>query len=334
MRDFYNFEVGDIFIYAGGSSLASAPESTVGWLTRIEVTDITLFSDSVRVEYSNATKSSTGILNPTTENSYSENNTMTVIYNNRSLQGLIPGMISYVIDTVNLLPGNSFFLITNPLRQGYEVIETEHNDRQGISVGGFTADFENYDFSPETDQVEIAYPPGIESHAKFLTCEEIEEFENFLLNDSIIISNDSYNEQCNTYTEYTEGLGITCFYDDCNFPFFTYQNQTFMIGYKKGEEEYGNLFTIGEVLDTRELLTEAEVQLFPNPAISSITISIPDRYTNSFNVSITNISGKRVLDRTGITNNSSIDIGKLSPGIYILMGTNDKFTFTQKLVVE
>ena len=328
IREFYDFEIGDVFVFAGGSY---SSQVTYAWLSRLEITEIMQFSDSIRITYSSASKHTTWMFSPTTNNYYSENNVRTIHYNNHSLQGLIPGMVSYELDTINMLPGGTYSEDTGPYSHSYPVMETEYNGRKGFSIGGYTTDFGDYSYAPQVNYVSIAYPPGDFIRIRILNCDGINGFSNYLLSDSLTIRIGGFSDYCDSYSEYVEGLGATCFYSDCG---GLVTNQTFMIGYKKGEEEYGNLFTIGEVLDTRELLTEAEVQLFPNPAMSNITVSIPERYPDSFNVSITDISGKRVLNKNVITSNSSIDISKLSPGTYILMGTNDQFTFTQKLVVK
>lgn len=329
MREFYDFEIGDVFVYGGGSGWSG---ESYTWLSRVDITDVLVYPDSVKITYNTTTKTTTWSPDPyptSTITSQSENNIQTVPFKNHSLQGIIPGMVSYGIDSIKMFLADTQPEETAPYLNSHFAVETEHNNRQGLSVGGVTANFETYSYMPELEYIETAYPSGVFKPAARIQCEQEDGYTNYLLDDSLI-SPYGHMGYCASQVEYTEGLGATCFYNNCGLAY----NQAIMIGYQKGEETYGYVFTPGEILDAREVLTESEVKVYPNPAKTHIAISIPDQYSGTFDISLTDMTGKRVLNQTGLNSNSAIDIQKLPAGAYILIGTNDKFTFTRKVVVE
>ena len=325
MREFYNFEVGDAFLYTGSTY---SSQSSSSWLYRVDITGVLLFADSVKIFY-NTTGKSTG-WNPypsSTSTFSSQNNILTVPFKNHSLQGIIPGMLSYQIDSIKMFAADTDIEPTSPYSSSYFAIATEHNGRRGISIGGFTADFESS--VSYLDYIGIAFPAGEDATGSSIICGQDNGYTNYLLNDSLT-NNLSDVGSGEVFSEYVEGLGATCFYQE----FGLVNNLTFMIGYQKGEEEYGNLISIGEILDAREILTEAQVQVFPNPASTQITVSIPHKYCGTFDVSLTDMSGRRVFNQNGLNSNGSIDIQKLASGTYIMFGTNEEFTFNRKVVVD
>lgn len=107
-----------------------------------------------------------------------------------------------------------------------------------------------------------------------------------------------------------------------------------MIGYQKDGGAYGNILSIGEILNNREILTEAEVNVYPNPTKTHITISIPDQYSGGFDITIWDITGRKVLMQSDFNSNETLDAGKLESGTYLLSGSNESFTFSRKIVVE
>lgn len=327
IREFYNFEVGDAFLYAGS---ASASQSSTAWILRVDITDVLRLADLIKITYTTTGKATTWDPNPSSTSSvHSENNVQTVIFNNHSLQGIIPGMVSYGIDSIQMLSASVNIAMTSPYYNSYFAIATQHNGRRGLSIGGFTAGFELYSHIPGFEYVDVVEPVGYAARASRIICEQEDGYTNYLLNDSLV-SNSQLLESGELFIEYAEGLGATCFYQE----FGLVNNHTYMIGYQKGEEVHGNLFSFEEILDTHEILTETQVQVFPNPASTHITISVPDKYSGTFDVSLTDMTGRRVFNQNGLNSNGSVDIHNLPSGTYILFGTNEAFTFTRKVVVE
>lgn len=328
MREFYDFEIGDVFVYGGGSGWSG---ESYAWLSRVDITDVLVYPDSVKITYNTTTKTTTWSPDPyptSTITSQSENNIQTVPFKNHSLQGIIPGMVSYGIDSIKMFLADTQPEETAPYLNSHFAVETEHNNRQGLSVGGVTANFETYSYMPELEYIETVYPSGVFKPAARIQCEQEDGYTNYLLDDSLI-SPYGHMGYCASQVEYTEGLGATCFYNNCGLAY----NQAIMIGYQKGEDTFGSIFTPGEILDARQILPEGDIKIFPNPATTRITVSIPDHCTGTFNVSLNDMTGRRVLNKTGLNSNSAIDIQKLTAGTYILVGTNDKVRFTKKVVV-
>ena len=327
MREFYNFEVGDVFMYASSSYSSQVSYASLG---RVDITAVELFTDSVKITYNITGRGTTWDPYPSSSSSaYSEGNVQTIPFKNHSLQGILPGMITYEIDSTQMLSGYTTIEPTDPYYHSYFAIETEHNSRRGLSIGGFTANFDWNGYIPEIEEVNILNAVRDAVKAKSLICEQDDGYTNYLLNDSIN-TNSNYIGSGEVFLEYTEGLGATCFYQE----FGLINNLTFMIGYQKGEETFCNIFSTSQILNTREILTEAEVQVFPNPAKTQITISIPDQYTGTFDISLTDMTGRQIFKQTDFNSNSSIDIHKLPSGSYILFGANEEVAFTLKVVVE
>ncbi len=59
------------------------------------------------------------------------------------------------------------------------------------------------------------------------------------------------------------------------------------------------------------------VALFPNPANGILNISIKDHYKEKI-VEISDLNGRRLISKTFIKNNASLNIGTLTPGLYII----------------
>lgn len=326
MREFYSFEVGDVFMYA--SSSYSSQISYSG-LSRVDITAVETFSDSVKITYNTSGIGTTWDPYPSsTSSSYTEGNVQTIAFKNHSLQGLIPGMLTYEIDSTKMFLQNTSIEPTSPYYNSYFAIETEHNSRRGISIGGFTAHFNSFPYIPGLE-IYMVNAVGDAVKARSLACDQQAGYTNYLLNDSLS-SNSNYIGSGEVFLEYTEGLGATCFYQELGLV----NNLTVMIGYQKGEETYGNIYASSEILDTRKILTEADVQVYPNPAKTQITISIPDQYSGTFDISLTDMAGRLVLKQNGFNNNGSIDMHNLSAGSYLLFGTNSEVAFTRKVIVE
>src|SRR5690606_8351716 len=92
--------------------------------------------------------------------SYSEGHVQTIAFNNHSLQGIIPGMATYEIDSTKMFFANTTIEPTYPYFNSYFAVETEHNSRRGLSIGGFTADFGSYSYIPQFEFVNMVNAIG------------------------------------------------------------------------------------------------------------------------------------------------------------------------------
>jgi hypothetical protein len=75
--------------------------------------------------------------------------------------------------------------------------------------------------------------------------------------------------------------------------------------------------------------------VFPNPASQSMTIHFPS-YKNQIHYSISDVSGKKLLDEkiisSGVTE-AKADVSHLAPGLYFLEVNADENRIVKKLVV-
>jgi len=105
----------------------------------------------------------------------------------------------------------------------------------------------------------------------------------------------------------------------------------------------GNWFTISKALLIRmnfgtinslvDKSYKLKFNIFPNPANKRLTIE--NLYNTSYDLVINNLIGQKVYSDQNIVNHeNTIDISKFISGIYTLTISNEKSTFTQKIVVE
>jgi hypothetical protein len=79
-----------------------------------------------------------------------------------------------------------------------------------------------------------------------------------------------------------------------------------------------------------EFSNSASISVFPNPANDFITLSFPQKAT----IEILNIAGQVVRTINSDGSAVTIDLRKLSGGVYILKATTDKEIVTKKFIKE
>lgn len=102
--------------------------------------------------------------------------------------------------------------------------------------------------------------------------------------------------------------------------------------YKKGNEVWGNPINCETILSINEFNPEdnISVELYPNPVSTNITIVVPVQSI----IEISNIEGQIIKKAILDSGKTSIDVGDLSSGIYILKATTDKEIITKKIIKE
>ena len=92
--------------------------------------------------------------------------------------------------------------------------------------------------------------------------------------------------------------------------------------------------TILNTTSLNEYLIPINFDLFPNPANSMIFIEFNDVHEFNYSIEIYSIIGKRQLSITGIKNNYSIDIDKLSKGLYFVRIINEDGLSCEKKFIK
>ncbi len=72
------------------------------------------------------------------------------------------------------------------------------------------------------------------------------------------------------------------------------------------------------------------IKFYPNPANGFITVSLPESAT----VTLTDLSGKQVLSNQFESGESTLNLGSLSKGLYLINFAGDNFSKTDKLIVK
>lgn len=78
--------------------------------------------------------------------------------------------------------------------------------------------------------------------------------------------------------------------------------------------------------------TNKDMTIFPNPAYTSITVSSPFVIDN---ITCTSYLGAQVWETNGLHENSiNINIEALNKGVYFLLISTDKGTYTRKITIQ
>ena len=97
------------------------------------------------------------------------------------------------------------------------------------------------------------------------------------------------------------------------------------------KEESDQYFSIYNGVSIEENYSSNSLYIYPNPATTEITIL---NLNNNEIISIYDVSGKLLIQKTAITPNEKIDITNLSNGIYSLKVSNNKMTQTHILIKQ
>ncbi len=182
-----------------------------------------------------------------------ENQSQKIALKNSSLQGLVPGMMTYKIDSVQVPDGlinNMEYPILDDYFDARRVDTTDYNGRTALLIGNPNAAF--------GDSIPMEYNDVVCTPCyPYIWDEEITDWKNavpldidenwyysnynFLLNDSLVKSDIPLFDFA-YYISYAEGLGIVTFISDTGLS----GSAIFMIGYHKGDEEYGTVYSSSE----------------------------------------------------------------------------------------
>ncbi|MDX1476976.1 MAG: T9SS type A sorting domain-containing protein [Saprospiraceae bacterium] len=133
--------------------------------------------------------------------------------------------------------------------------------------------------------------------------------------------------QCADYgSTYIEGLGGPYFDHSCNPPIVNYRELRY---YKKGDEEWGEPFDF--TVSTRALALDADLELYPNPAGTSVTVMIPEAAHGE--ISVWDLSGHLMYKVPVSGPFPSMDVSQLSEGIYIIHVLIGEHISTGRLVI-
>lgn len=130
---------------------------------------------------------------------------------------------------------------------------------------------------------------------------------------------------------YGDGIGIMHYKDSTNVVNYITIDQ---VWFQKGLEVWGEPIDFEElgVVDVKDIIASAQIQLYPNPANAIIHFTLPEM-ENKIEINITDMQGKNVLSQ--ISNTSSamqLNISELTPGFYILHITGEKICYSGKFI--
>lgn len=87
------------------------------------------------------------------------------------------------------------------------------------------------------------------------------------------------------------------------------------------------------VLGIGDVQTQSLV-VFPNPASSLLNIKMPDGFSGAANLTVSDVSGKVLLEKTIDTANPVLNVEQLSNGIYVVRLSGESGVFIGKIIKE
>lgn len=111
-------------------------------------------------------------------------------------------------------------------------------------------------------------------------------------------------------------------------------NPKLLCSYKNGIQIYGSEPCEIPIQGIEENQNEHNIEIFPNPFSDKIKIQIIDKNNNPKKYKILNIYGKQILSGE-IEINKSLDLAKLTSGIYLVIVTNeDELIIGKKKIIK
>ena len=126
-------------------------------------------------------------------------------------------------------------------------------------------------------------------------------------------------------------LGISCNYIDSAI-YLNGKTSYYCLPNYVDSYDYSNTIFDCETGITEADDTKLSMRLYPNPSNSTFTISLLTQQT--FTLSVTDITGKKVYENKNAENTITIDGIGLSPGVYFVKAVNENAVFTDKLIKE
>ncbi len=167
------------------------------------------------------------------------------------------------------------------------------------------------------------------SDGNLIVSEDLNEANALIENRHVLTEVDCY--EFRIYDQAGNGIDgeITVHDDEGN---LIYKNDGF-------ESQDFNNFEVTTLTSNQNVLENVSFQISPNPARDNINLSIGLDKQETFQVSITNITGQTLITRnndtlgTGI-NNISIDVSNLTNGVYFVKIENENGLLTKRLVIN
>lgn len=94
-----------------------------------------------------------------------------------------------------------------------------------------------------------------------------------------------------------------------------------------------NYFATNFTLSLADLQNQSSVKMYPNPAVDRVNIALAN-HAFPIETSIYTLTGQKVLQQTMNNNSTSLDVSRLSAGIYIVVIQSDALNETKKLIIK
>jgi hypothetical protein len=318
IREFYDFEVGDVLVY--GSKHWTGFLQGYSGFHRIDINGLESDQDTLFVFYSVAS-----IIEPFDNagqynTSFSEDLVMIVPFGSDKAKGLIPGIFINPLDSLPFFDSqflNNLDIAEIPVHS-YHLSESEYFGRKSLVFSGSMS---------QTDTLEINFDtccntlenPNSEQELNI----PISPFGG--LDDYVLDLNDqdtialAHNMQiCDPLfdaIEFTEGLGLTTRAIKSSSGFVA--DISYMVGFEKNGIQYGSVPEIGEILSNNFSEFDSEIKVYPNPTSDQLNIQCK---TSIKSLEIRDLHGKILLDFPAEVSEIVVDVSALSPGLYLAIG--------------
>jgi hypothetical protein len=333
IREFYDFEVGDVLVY--GSKHWTGFLQGYSGFHRIDINGLESDQDTLFVFYSVAS-----IIEPFDNEgqyntSFSEDLVMVVPFGLDKTQGLIPGLFVNPMDSLPFFDSqylNNLDIVQLPVHS-YQLRESDYFGRKSLILAGSMS---------QTDMLEInlnnccnTLESPNSNQPLNIPLERFGSIDDYVLNldvyDTIALA---HNMQiCSPLFEafeFSEGLGLTTIALKTSSGFAADIN--YMIGFEKNGIQYGTVPEIGEILSNDLKEYDSEIKVYPNPASEQLNIQCIEPIRN---IEIRDLQGKLLMKLEAESNETRVDVSTLKPGLYLVTGIlKNGDTFHRRVVKE
>jgi hypothetical protein len=86
--------------------------------------------------------------------------------------------------------------------------------------------------------------------------------------------------------------------------------------------------------NTANLVTVADLKIFPNPNNGTFTVNLNSPDNHLVNISVTNLLGEKIMELNTLTNKDAEIKLNYAPGVYMVTATDESGKYFAKVVIE
>ncbi len=322
MREFYDFEVGDVFMFAGEEEIEMDANKQVR--VRVDITDVLIFEDSTQVTMDITSRWSYGDgSGPFDLQNLDVQRTISFI--NNEIVGVLPNQ--FVQSMVGI--GPIFNLNLQNLNEEQPILNVDQSTyfgRDGIRIN-YSSSRTNESPLIQPDLCCSSFAPDPNDELNLVGTSSGCCVYNFETDTLRKMQNqvDCFGEIPTFGIEWIEGLGVTSWHLMTGLADLHY----YMIGFTKNGQTHGAVDEVSMLLPTSNAKFDSGIEVFPNPSHDNVQLQSSQQIKS---VTLYDITGHTLFQSDKTSENIVIDISILSSGVYLLEVETKHDRVLQKVV--